>query len=73
MRSQMSLRLTLLLAASLLGITFFAAWRGARAPDPLKGPRMVPWRLLMLLAAALAMLMMAHLANLAGLSTGQGR
>ncbi len=71
MRSQMSLSLTLALTAALLGLAAFAAWRGARAPNPHRGPRMIPWRLIMLLAAAGAILMIVHLANLGGMTTGQ--
>jgi hypothetical protein len=46
-------------------------WLGARPPDPLRGPRLVPYRLLMLLAAAAALLLGVHLLNLAGVSTGR--
>ena len=35
-------------------------------PDLFKGPRMVPWRFIMLGAAALAMLLLIHLATLFG-------
>ena len=41
-------------------------WRGARPPNPLRGPRMVPWRFLMIGAAALALLLLIHLATLLG-------
>lgn len=46
-------------------------WRGARPPDIHKGPRMVPWRLLMVSSAVVVLLMLVHLANLAGVSTGR--
>jgi hypothetical protein len=32
----------------------FAGWRGARPPNPMKGPRLIPWRFIMVLAAAAA-------------------
>lgn len=67
----MDLPLTLGLAASFLALGLFAAWRGARPPNPLKGPRMIPWRFLMLLSASLTMLMTVHLLNLAGVVTGR--
>ena len=69
----MTLTLTSILAALFLGTALLAAWRGARPPNPLKGPRMVPWRLLMLTSFALAMLMLVHVLNLAGVATGRGQ
>ena len=69
----MTLTLTLILAAIFFGLAALAAWRGARAPNPLKGPRMIPWHLVMLTCAALAMLMIVHLLNLAGVNTGRGQ
>jgi hypothetical protein len=62
----MSLPLTLVLLAAALALTVFAAWRGALPPNPLKGPRMIPWRFLMILAAALTMLLLIHLTGLFG-------
>ena len=69
----MTLTLTSILAAAFLGLAALAAWRGARPADPLRGPRMVPWRLVMLTSAALSMLMLVHLVNLAGITTGRGQ
>lgn len=69
----MTLTLTLILAAAFLALAGLAAWRGARPPNPLKGPRMMPWRLIMLTSAALAMLMIVHLVNLVGVTTGRNR
>jgi len=48
----MDLTATLLMAAGLAALAGFAAWRGARGPDPKRGPRLMPWRLVMMLAAA---------------------
>ena len=67
----MNLQLTLAIAAGLLGLAVFAGWRGARPPNPLKGPRMIPWRMIMLLSAAGLLPMLAHLLNLVGLTTGR--
>ena len=59
-------------------VTFAAAlaavfgWLGARPADPRRGVRMVPWRFLMILCALAAFLMLVHLANLYGVSTGGG-
>jgi hypothetical protein len=44
------------LAVALAALAAFAGWRGARPPDPLRGPRLFPWRFVMLLAAAAAIL-----------------
>ena len=63
----MSLSLTLILLAAALALTLFAGWRGARPPDLIKGPRMAPWRFVMLLSGALATLLLIHLGTLMGL------
>ena len=63
----MSLSVTLGLLVAALAFTAFAGWRGARPPDLVKGPRMAPWRFLMILSAALAMLLVIHLGTLAGM------
>ena len=54
----MELGVTLAVAAALLALGLLAGWRGARPPDPRRGPRLIPWRFLMLLSAALALLML---------------
>ncbi len=55
--------------AALLATLF--GWLGARKPDPRRGPRLMPWRLLMLIAAAVVLMMVVHLVNLAGFHTGR--
>lgn len=62
---------TLSLLAALVAVAVFCGWRGALPPDPMKGPRLMPWRPLMVLSAAGALLMLVHLANLVGLKTGR--
>ena len=62
----MTLSTTLILLAASLGLTLLAGWRGARPPDPRKGPRMIPWRFIMLAGAALALLLLIHLTTLFG-------
>ena len=61
------------LASALVGLALvvLCGWRGARPPDLVRGPRLVPWRFLMVLAAAWVLLMLVHLANLAGVQTGR--
>ena len=63
----MDLPATLAITAALIGLTTFAGWRGARPPDLLKGPRMIPWRIVMVSSAAVALMFLVHLASLLGL------
>ena len=56
-------------AAAALGLLF--GWLGARPPDLQRGPRLAPYRFLMLLCAATVLIMLVHLANLAGVATGR--
>lgn len=67
----MSLGVTLLAAAALALLTVLFGWLGARPPSPHRGPRMAPYRFLMLLCAAGVLMMLVHLANLAGMVTGR--
>ena len=56
-----------------LGAATLAAlfgWLGARPPNLSRGPRMIPYRFLMLLSTVAVILMLAHLVNLAGITTG---
>ena len=66
-----SMPVTLLSASVGLGLAVVFGWLGARPPNPRRGPRMVPWRFLMLLAGAWVLLMLVHLANLMGVQTGR--
>lgn len=68
----MDLQITLAIAAGLAALGLFAGWRGARPPDPHRGPRLVPWRFIMLLSAAGLLLMVVHAVNLMGITTGRG-
>jgi hypothetical protein len=50
--------------AAMAGLAVLAAlcgWRGARLPDIRKGPRMIPWRWLMLMCAAFELILLIHL------------
>ena len=62
----MSPSLTLTLLAATIAVAVFSGWRGARPPDLSKGPRMMPWRFIMLLAGALTFLLLIHLASVLG-------
>jgi len=71
MASQMDLTLTLSIGAGLAALAAFAGWRGARPPNPHRGPRMVPWRFIMLAAAACLLPILVHLGALLGVTSGQ--
>jgi len=60
-----SLNVILLVAGALLTVLF--GWLGARPMNILKGPRMVPWRFLMLLAATATVLLASVLLHHFGL------
>lgn len=51
---------------ALAGLATLAAtvcgWLGARPSDPSRPPRLAPWRLLMLLAIAVTVMALGHLA-----------
>ncbi|EJL28803.1 hypothetical protein PMI01_03466 [Caulobacter sp. AP07] len=69
----MDLTSTIAAALIALALTVFCGWRGARPINVLKGPRMVPWRVLMLGGAVVTLLMTAHVLNLLGMKTGDPR
>jgi hypothetical protein len=70
MPSQMDLTATLTLAAACIALAIFAGWRGARPPNPHRGPRMIPWRAIMVGSVALSMPFLVHALNLLGVTTG---
>jgi hypothetical protein len=67
----MDLPLTAAVCAGLLALAAFAGWRGARPPDPRRGPRLAPWRFIMVTAAAFLLVTVVHLVNLLGVTTGR--
>ena len=69
----MTLPITFALFLAVAAFAVFCGWRGSRPPNLLKGPRMAPWRFMMLMSAAVALALLVHIANLAGFITGQGR
>ena len=42
-----------------------------RPPDLQRGPRMIPWRLLMVSASTGVLIFVVHLVNLLGVTTGR--
>ena len=67
----LTLPVTLGLTAAAVAAAALCGWMGARPPDLRRGPRLAPYRFLMLLAAAFAILMLVHAANLVGVRTGR--
>lgn len=67
----MPLNATLIILVAAVAIGLFCAWRGAQPPDLMRGPRMIPYRFIMVMAAAFALVAVVHLFNLAGFETGR--
>lgn len=62
----MDMTTTLALIGAALALAIFAGWRGARPWDPRRGVRMIPWRLIMLLAGTGIFILLIHLGTLLG-------
>ena len=62
----MDMTTTLALIGAALALAVFAGWRGARPWDPRRGVRMIPWRLIMLLAGTGIFILLIHLGTLLG-------
>ena len=67
----MDLASTLILFIIASATAVFAGWRGSHPFDPKRGPRLVPWRLIMVTAAMVGLVLLVHLANLLGVKTGR--
>jgi hypothetical protein len=63
----MDLQTTLAVFAISIAATVFCGWRGARTWNVLQGPRLVPWRFLMLLAFTCALISGAYAMELMGI------
>lgn len=63
----MDLIVTSALLGLCLALAVFFGWMGARPPNISRGPRLIPYRLLMLVMAAGVMLFLTHEASLLGL------
>jgi Kef-type K+ transport system membrane component KefB len=66
----MDLPVTAAAALLFLILAVLFGWFGARPINVLKGPRLVPWRPMMMICVVGLMLMMVHLVNLLGVQTG---
>jgi hypothetical protein len=63
--------ITLALIGLFAGLAAAFGWLGARPPNLARGPRLIPYRFLMLLCAFGLIVMAAHAVNLAGIKTGR--
>lgn len=62
----MDLRLLISCGIGFAALAAFAGWRGARPPDPMKGPRLIPWRPIMVAAAAAAVIILVQIKQMVG-------
>ena len=60
----MSMTVTLWLIAGLTAFGVFSGWRGALPPNPHRGPRLIPWRMLMVLCAAFDFMLLIYMVSL---------
>lgn len=67
----MTLPVTIGLIGLFAALGAFCGWRGARPPNPHAGPRMMPWRFLMITSAAVVLMLVVHVVNLLGATTGR--
>lgn len=67
----MDLTVTLFATLAMAGLAVFAGWRGSRPPDLLKGVRMIPWRGVMVTASLGTLVLLVHVINLLGFTTGR--
>ena len=66
----MSLTLTIILQILSLAAFGFCAWQTRREPDPIKGPRLIPWTGLAITLGFWNLLLVAHLLSFVGIETG---
>jgi hypothetical protein len=57
---------TLIALAIALALTVLFGWLGARPPNFAKGPRLIPYRFLMLLSGAAVLVLLIHVKTLMG-------
>ncbi|MBI1199169.1 MAG: hypothetical protein GC203_15015 [Phenylobacterium sp.] len=62
----MDFRTLFAVGGGLAALALVAGWRGARPPNLQRGPRLVPWRFIMLLSAAVAILLIFQALRLSG-------
>jgi hypothetical protein len=68
----MNLTITLALLGASVALTVLFGWLGARPKVPGQ-PQLMPWQVFMMFTAAVSLMMLVHLLNLGGASTGANR
>jgi len=63
----MDVSTTLGAVVAFTGLAALSGWRGSLPPNLVKGPRMIPWRMIMVTSAAVVLVLLVHLASLFGL------
>ena len=63
----MDVRLLISCSLGFAALAAFAGWRGARPPNPMRGPRLIPWRPIMVAAAAAAVIILVQIRQSMGL------
>ena len=63
---------TVIIFVSMLALAGVARWKTNQEYVPGK-PRYIPWNIVMLTAAAIAIFMLVHMFSLSGIEVGQGR
>ncbi|HEX7886914.1 MAG TPA: hypothetical protein VF474_13140 [Phenylobacterium sp.] len=66
----MDLRLLIALGVGFAALAAFAGWRGARPPNFTRGPRLIPWRAIMVFAAAAAIIVLVQVEQASGFGPG---
>lgn len=61
--------ISLALLATAILLAIYANWKAGQPWDDMN-PRIIPWRLVLIMSAFVAILVLVHLANLAGIETG---
>ena len=65
----MSLTVTLTLCGLVLALGAACGWLGARPPNPQRGPRLIPYRFIMVVCGAVLLYLCVHLLSLLGVTT----
>lgn len=69
----LSLTATLIALGICAALFLLGRWRAGQPVRPERGPRLIPWTPIAIFAAAIGVIMIAHLAELAGLDLSQLR
>ena len=64
---------TWIILIAAIAVFLLARWQTSQPIRPEKGPRMIPWTFVAILAGFIAIAMVANLAVLAGLDVSRGR